>query len=227
MRWPRRHLRTENRGNGFHMKVLVVDDHLIVREGIRDVLAAEGDITIVEARSSEEALDLCAREKPDLVILDLNLGDSSGMELLRRLLQADKGAKVLILSMYFERVFAAGALEAGARGYLSKNARPEEFLDAVRKVGKGGRYVERDIATELVIGKFSDEAELDSGLTAREIDLLRLLREGKSYTQMAAAIGVSCKTIANAFGVIRKKLAVETTTDLIRLSARAGVRKRQ
>lgn len=208
------------------MKVLVVDDHLVVRQGIRDVLATEEDISILEAQSSDDALELWACERPDLVILDLNLGDSSGLELLRRLIQSDKTAKVLILSMYFERAYAASALQAGARGYVSKNARPEELVDAVRQVGNGGRYVERDIATQLVIGKFFKEVELDR-LSAREIDLLRLLREGKSYTQIAATIGLSCKTVANAFVVIRKKLAVKTTTDLIRFCAKAGAIKRR
>jgi two-component system, NarL family, invasion response regulator UvrY len=200
------------------MKILLVDDHVAVREGVRDVLALEGDISIFEARSSEEALELWAGERPDLVILDLNLGNSSGLELLRRLLQSNKAAKILVLSMYFEPAYAATALQAGARGYVSKGARPEEFVDAVRQVGRGGRYVERHLAAELVIGKFFKEDRLDE-LTAREIDLLRLLREGKNYAEIAAIIGVSYKTVANSFAAIREKLAVETTADLLQLSA--------
>jgi two-component system, NarL family, invasion response regulator UvrY len=205
--------------DSLHMKVLLVDDHFIVREGVRTVLTSEGDISIIEAQSSEEALELWAREHPDLVILDLNLGDSSGLELLRRLVQSDKSAKVLVLSMYFERVYAASALQAGARGYVSKGARPDEFVAAVQQVSRGGWYVESGIATELVVGKLCEETELDQ-LTAREIDLLRLLGEGKDYAQIAVIVGVSYKTVANSFVAMRKKLAVETTADLLRLFAK-------
>ena len=167
--------------------------------------------------SSPSALDLYRRERPDLVILDLNLVGSSGLELLRRLLQFDKAAKVLILSMHSEAIYAARALQAGARGYVSKSAGAEEFVDAVRQVAQGGRYVEREISAELAIGKFSSDDPFDR-LSTREVDILRLLGEGQSYAQIAAAVGVSYKTIANASSMIKEKLAVDTTADLIRLS---------
>jgi two-component system, NarL family, invasion response regulator UvrY len=199
------------------MKILLVDDHVVVRAGVRRLLATEADVSILEAGSSQEAIDICRRERPDLVVLDLNLTGSSGFELLRRLVQLDKGAKVLVLSMHSEPVYAARALQAGARGYISKSAAAEEFVDAVRQVGKGGHYIEREIASELAVGKFSKTDPLDQ-LTTREIDILRLLGEGKSYTQIAAALGVSYKTVANSSSVIREKLAVGTTAELIRLS---------
>jgi two-component system, NarL family, invasion response regulator UvrY len=199
------------------MKILLVDDHVVVRAGVRRLLATEVDVGILEAESSQEALDIFRRERPDLVVLDLNLTGSSGLELLRRLIQLDKAVKVLVLSMHSEPVYAARALQAGARGYISKSAGAEEFIDAVRQVGKGGHYIERDIAAELAVGKFSKADPLDQ-LTTREIDILRLLGEGKSYAQIAAALGVSYKTVANSSGVIREKLAVGTTAELIRLS---------
>jgi two-component system, NarL family, invasion response regulator UvrY len=199
------------------MKILLVDDHVVVRAGVRRLLATEIDVWILEAESSQEALDIFRRERPDLVVLDLNLTGSSGLELLRRLIQLDKAVKVLVLSMHSEPVYAARALQAGARGYISKSAGAEEFIDAVRQVGKGGHYIERDIAAELAVGKFSKADPLDQ-LTTREIDILRLLGEGKSYAQIAAALGVSYKTVANSSGVIREKLAVGTTAELIRLS---------
>jgi two-component system, NarL family, invasion response regulator UvrY len=199
------------------MKILIVDDHVVVRAGVRRLLATEVDVSILEAESSQEALDICRRERPDLIVLDLNLADSSGLELLRRLVQLDKTVKVLVLSMHSEPVYAARALQAGARGYVSKSAAAEEFVDAVRHVGKGGHYVEREIAGELAIGKFSKDDPFDE-LTTREIDILRLLGEGKSYAQIAAALDVSYKTVANSSSLIRQKLAVGTTADLIRLS---------
>lgn len=199
------------------MKILLVDDHVVVRAGVRRLLATEVDVAILEAESSEQALDLCRRERPDLIVLDLNLTGSSGLELLRRLVQLDKSAKILILSMHSEPVYAARALQAGARGYISKSAGADEFVDAVRQVSKGGHYIEREIAAELAVGKFSKEDPLDQ-LTTREIDILRLLGDGKSYAQIASVLGVSYKTVANSSSIIKQKLAVETTADLIKLS---------
>jgi two-component system, NarL family, invasion response regulator UvrY len=199
------------------MKILIVDDHVVVRAGVRRLLATEVDVSILEAESSQEALDICRREQLDLIVLDLNLAGSSGLELLRRLVQLDKSVKVLVLSMHSESVYAARALQIGAHGYVSKSAAAEEFVEAVRQVGKGGRYVEREIAAELAIRKFSKKDPFEE-LTTREIDILRLLGEGKSYTQIAEALEVSYKTVANSSCLIRQKLAVGTTADLIRLS---------
>jgi len=199
------------------MNILLVDDHAVVRAGVGRLLATEANVSILEAESTQEALEVCRRERPDLIILDLNLPGSSGLELLRQLVQLDKSMRILVLSMHSEPVYAARALEAGARGYISKSAAAEEFVEAVRQVGRGRHYVEREIAAELAVVKFSGADPL-SQLTAREIDILRLLGEGKSYTQIAAALRISYKTVANLTSAIRAKLAVDTTADLIRLS---------
>jgi two-component system, NarL family, invasion response regulator UvrY len=199
------------------MKILLVDDHVVVRAGVHRLLATEVDASILEAESCGQALDTCQREKPDLVILDLNLTGSSGFDLLRRLVQLDKSTNILVLSMHSEPIYAARALQTGARGYVSKSASAEELVDAVREVSRGGHYIEREIAGELAIGKFSKRDPMDL-LTTREIDILRLLGTGRNYAQIAAAIGVSYKTVANAASLIREKLSVQTTADLIRLS---------
>jgi two-component system, NarL family, invasion response regulator UvrY len=133
------------------MKILLVDDHAVVRAGVRRLLAGEAGISILEAESGTDAIDMWRRERPAMVILDLNLAGSSGLELLRRLIQMDNAVKILVLSMHSEPVYAARALQAGARGYMSKSAGAEQFVDAVRQVGNGGHYVERDIAAELLI----------------------------------------------------------------------------
>jgi two-component system, NarL family, invasion response regulator UvrY len=199
------------------MNILLVDDHAVVRAGVHRLLATEPSISILEAQSGQEALEICGREQFDLIILDLNLPGSSGLTLLHRLVQLDKATKILVLSMHSEPVYAARALQAGAQGYISKSATAEEFIEAVRQVGKGGRYIEREIAAKLALGKFSGVDPLDQ-LTAREVDILRLLGEGNTYTQIATAMGVSYKTIANSSSLIKEKLSVETTADLIRLS---------
>jgi DNA-binding NarL/FixJ family response regulator len=205
------------------MNILLVDDHAVVRAGLRRLLATEVNVSILEAESSREALEVCRRERPDLIILDLNLPGASGLELLRQLVQLDKSVKILVLSMHSEPVYAARALEAGARGYISKSAAAEEFVEAVRQVGRGRHYIEREIAAELAVVKFSGGDPLGQ-LTAREIDILRLLGEGKTYTQIATALGISYKTVANLTSVMRAKLAVETTADLIRLSVESRKR---
>jgi two-component system, NarL family, invasion response regulator UvrY len=199
------------------MKILLVDDHVVVRAGVRRLLSTEVDVSIFEAGSSQEALDICRRKRPDLVILDLNLTGSSGLELLHRLIQLDDAVKVLVLSMHCEPFYATRALKAGARGYISKSASAEEFVDAVRQVRNGGHYIEREIAAKLSVGKFSNTDPLER-LSTREIDILRLMGEGKSYAQIAAVLGVSYKTVANSSGTIREKLAVESTAELIRLA---------
>jgi len=198
-------------------KILLVDDHAVARAGMRGLLAIEPGIAILEAESGAEALEICRRERPTLVILDLNLGDSSGFEVLRRIVDLDKAIGVLVLSMHSEPIYAARALQAGARGYVSKSAGAGEFVAGVRAVSRGERYLERELATHLAVSKFSEKDPFDE-LTAREVDILRGLGEGKSYTEIALEIGVAYKTIANTSTRIKKKLGVDRTADLIRLS---------
>jgi two-component system, NarL family, invasion response regulator UvrY len=198
-------------------KILLVDDHAVARAGMRGLLATEPGVTTLEAESGGEALEICRRERPNLVILDLNLGDSSGLEVLRRIVTLDNAISVLVLSMHSEPIYGARALQAGARGYVSKSAGADEFVSAVRTVLRGERYIERELATHLAVSKFSEKDPLDE-LTAREVDILRGLGEGRSYAEIAAAIGVSYKTIANTSTRIKRKLGVDRTADLIRLS---------
>jgi len=198
-------------------KILLVDDHAVARAGMRGLLTTEPGVAIIEAESGGQALEICRRERPSLVILDLNLGDSSGLEVLRRMVNLDKAIRVLVLSMHSEPIYAARALQAGARGYVSKSAGAEEFVTAVGAVLRGERYIERELAVHLAVSKFSEKDPLDE-LTAREVDILRGLGEGRSYAEIATAIGVSYKTIANTSTRIKKKLGVDRTADLIRLS---------
>jgi two-component system, NarL family, invasion response regulator UvrY len=170
----------------YRRKILLVDDHAVVRAGGRRWLATEVNVSILEAESSQEALDVCRHQRPDFTILDVNLPGSSGLELIRCLIRLDKSIEILAFSMHSQAIYAARALQAGARGYVSKNAGAEEFVEAVRQVSNGNCYIGRDIATELAVGRFSKENPLDR-LTIREIDIFRLLGEGHTYTQIATA----------------------------------------
>jgi two-component system invasion response regulator UvrY len=199
------------------VKVLIVDDHVIVREGVRRLLAPFSEILIHEAASAPEAVLAVRTNRPDVVLLDLNLPNSSGLELLRRLLLEDKAANVLIFSMHAESLYVSRALNAGARGYISKGAAAEELVTAIRRVAEGGRYVEREIAAQMVLMPHPADDPLQR-LTTREADILRLLAEGKTLAAIATARGVTYKTVANSCTVIKEKLGVARTADLIRLA---------
>lgn len=199
------------------MKILLVDDHIVVREGVRRLLSCIEGAEIFEAGSGQEALGVFRKEHPNLVLLDLNLTGIGGLELLRRLLAEDNTVRIVVFSMHAEPIYAARALRLGALGYVSKSAGADELVTAVKRVAEGGRYVEREIAGELAFAQLSARDPLQQ-LTTREIEVLRLLGEGNSLTEIAQSIGVAYKTVANTCSIIKSKLGVERTADLIRVS---------
>ena len=202
--------------------ILLIDDHAIVRSGIRKLLAGLPETDLKEVATGEAALLELRGEPFDLVILDLNLPGLGGLELLRRILAAHPGIKVLVFSLHTEAVYAARAMEAGARGYISKNAAPEELLEAIESVLAGGTAIERDIAQELGTRGAEEEAYLRP-LTQRDMEILRLLADGKSLAQIADALGVAYKTVANTLSRIKDKLGVSHTADLIRITIGQGL----
>jgi two-component system, NarL family, invasion response regulator UvrY len=204
------------------MKILLVDDHAVVRSGLRNLLTAVSDARISEAATGKDALLLLRRDHPDLVILDLNLPGIGGLELLRRLLLEAPTAKILVLSMHAEPFYASRAMELGARGYLSKSASAEELLAAVRRVADGDRYIENEIAQELALQTISPARGLQD-LTERDIEIMRLLAAGMSLAEIADAVGIGYKTVANVCSHIKAKLGVSRTNDLVRLAMTLGV----
>lgn len=201
------------------MKILVVDDHAIVRDGLTRLLESDDDHQVVQATDGRQALGLSRTLRPDLIILDLNLPGLGGLELLRRLVQSGAG-KILVLSMHAEPLYARRALEAGAAGYVSKNAAPDELLAAVRRVAGGRRYVEAEIAQALALGATPEAVD---ALNLRELEIMRLLAGGASLAEIAAALGVGYKTIANTLSLIKSKLGVARTADLVRLAIDTGI----
>jgi two-component system invasion response regulator UvrY len=199
------------------MKILLIDDHAIVREGAQRLIADALDAVVLNAASGREALPLFRRERPDLVILDLNLEGISGLELIKRFLLEDQKAKILVFSMHTEPIYAARALGMGARGYVSKSAPADELLTAIRRLAEGFRYVEREIEDELATAHSSSEDPLRR-LTNREVEIMRLLGEGKSLNGVAEGLGISYKTAANSCSRIKEKLMCRRTGDLIRLA---------
>jgi DNA-binding NarL/FixJ family response regulator len=200
------------------MKILIIDDHAMIRTGLRQ-LCADRAAVVLEADNGKAALALAAAERPQLIVLDLNLPGLSGLELLRQLLEIDSAARILVFSMHGEPVYAARALKIGAKGYVSKNAAPEELRTAFQRVSQGLTYVEGEIAQHLAAFSGSQRQEL----TERDLEILRLLGEGRSFTEIAAALGLGYKTVANTATMIKSKLGVARTADLIRLSVEMGI----
>lgn len=198
-------------------RILLVDDHAVVREGVRRLLLELPCTTIVEAGNGQDALALFRSEAIDIVLLDLNLPGIGGLELLRRMLKENEKARIIIFSMHSEPHYAARALRLGARGYVSKSAASQELLVAIRRVGEGGRYIERELAGQIATSVLADEDPLRM-LSTREMEILRLLGAGRSMTQIADTLGVSYKTIANSCSIMKSKLGLDRTADLIRTS---------
>jgi DNA-binding NarL/FixJ family response regulator len=202
--------------------ILVVDDHAIVRAGLRRLLKEWKGVDVVEAASGEAALAAVRDQSPDLVILDLNLPSLGGLELLRRLLRAHPGIRILVFSQHAEAIYASKALEAGARGFISKNAPPEELLEAVDAVLAGGTAVEKAIERDMATRDLLDDAYLKP-LSQRDLEILRLLASGNTLSSIAEKLGVAYKTVANTLGRIKEKLGVAQTSDLIRIAVTRGL----
>jgi DNA-binding NarL/FixJ family response regulator len=200
------------------VKILLIEDHAIVRAGLRRLLAAL-PAEVSECASGQEALAQLSEQVPDIVILDLNLPGIGGLELLRRLLRDQPALKVLVLSMHTEPTHAARAMEAGAKGYVSKNAAPEELLTAVGRVGSGGRYIEVEIAQELAFQPAVTGDPL-AVLSDRDWEILRLLAQGRSLAEIGRELSVRYKTVANTCTQIKAKLGMARTADLVRLAIR-------
>jgi len=199
------------------MKILIVDDHAVVRQGVQRLLSAIPSTTIFEAATSHEALSIARKESPEVMILDINLEGASGLELLRRIRIETPTVRVLMFSMHSEPIYANRALKAGAYGYVCKSAGADELTTAVMRVAEGERYLDSTMAGELVMSSVRAEDPLRN-LSNREIEILRMLGEGKSLQGIADAIGIAYKTVANSCGRIKEKLDLPRTSDLIRFS---------
>jgi len=203
-------------------RLLVVDDHAIVRSGIRRLLSERTDIDVLEAVSGEEALRAVQEQSLDLIVLDLNLPGLGGLELLRRLTRAAPKVPILVFSQHAEAIYATKALEAGARGFVSKNAMPEEFLEAVDAILAGGTAIEKSVQRDMTMRDLAEDAYLKP-LTERDIEILRLLAAGNSLSEIAAKLGVAYKTVANTLSRIKEKLGVGQTSELIRIAIGRGL----
>ena len=199
------------------MKILIVDDHGVVREGLQRLFIAHFAAQAFQSANIDDGLAVYKCERPDVVVLDLNLEGAGGLELLRRILTADGTARVVVFSMHHEPIYAVRALRAGARGYVSKSAPVEELIAAIRKVRAGEQYIDRDLASRIAVSQISADDPLQS-LSLREVEILRMLGQGKSMTSISESLGIAYKTVANICTQMKVKLGVDRTADLIRLA---------
>jgi DNA-binding NarL/FixJ family response regulator len=205
------------------MRVLIVDDHPIVASGCRALFAGDPAIDITEAADAESGERAFAAQKPDVCVLDINLPGVSGFELARRLLAHDAAARIIMFSMNDDPIFAARAIEAGAKGYVSKSGDPGDLIEAIRRVVGGGVFLPSAMAQRIAFAGPDFAGNRLAKLTPREIEILRLLGAGKSLSEIAWLISASYKTIANTSSIMRQKLGLRSAAELVRFAIESGL----
>lgn len=202
--------------------ILIVDDHALIREGLRKLLNAESDLHVAgEASSAAEVLDMLTRTKVDLVVMDINMPGRSGIETLQDLRARFPKVRVLMLSMHPEENVAIRALKAGALGYVSKNAPPKELLKAIRKVLSGGRYVSQSLADQMAEDLLHPTTQKPhEELSEREYEVLCLIGKGKTVSAIAKHLSLSIPTITTYRSRILQKMKMKTTAELIHYAIR-------
>lgn len=210
---------TDTGGEGTKViKVLVADDHAVVRTGLKQFFASTDDIEIVaEARTGEEALSLARKDNCDVVLLDIGLPDINGLEVLKRIRAARPQVPVLIFSMFSEDEFATSALGAGAAGFLNKDSPPAQILSAVRTAASGARFLSPELAEKLLAGAMPGGRKLPHEmLSGREMEVLLLLSKGTSLTTIAERLHLSVKTISTYRTRILDKMGISSNAEMTR-----------
>jgi DNA-binding NarL/FixJ family response regulator len=200
------------------MRVLIVDDHRIIVSGCRALFADDPEMVILEASDAESGERVFVLGRPDICVLDINLPTVSGFELARRILERDASSRIIMFSMNDDPIFAARAIDIGAKGYVSKAGDPYDLVEAIREVGKGGTYLPPAIARRIAFAGPSLAQSPLSKLTAREIEILRLMSGGKSLSEIAWLVNSSYKTVANTSSIMRQKLGLRTPAELVRFA---------
>lgn len=200
------------------IKILIVDDHAIVREGLKQIIRDDEDMVIAdEAAEGREVLTKLSKDNYDVVVLDITLPDLSGLEVLKAIRREAQNLPVLILSIHPEEQYAVRALKAGASGYLTKESAPEELIKAIRKVAAGGKYISSSLAEKLALDLEADaEKPPHESLSDREFQVMCMIARGKTITQIAESLCLSIKTISTYRSRALEKMRMETNADLTR-----------
>jgi DNA-binding NarL/FixJ family response regulator len=208
------------------IRVLITDDHPIVRRGIRQILEDDERISLIhEASDGKELIERMMENEYEVILLDISLPGRSGLDMISQIKKINQKTAVLILSIHAEELYALKALKYGASGYLTKSSAPEELLTAIYKVSRGERYISTTLAEKLAENLFSDGDKAPHlFLSAREMEVLELLASGKTVNQVATELSLSSKTISTYRTRLLQKLNLKTTADLIRYSIMEGLK---
>ncbi|HJV84197.1 MAG TPA: response regulator transcription factor [Noviherbaspirillum sp.] len=204
-------------------KILLADDHAIVRMGFRLLLEGAGAVVAGEASTGEEALRLYAELDPDVLVMDVSMPGLGGLAALERLSARHAGARVLMLSAHQDALIPVRALKAGAVGYLSKRCLPEEFLQAVRQVSQGRRYLDPELAQQVALAQISGAAHPADALTEKEFSVFLQLAQGRSVNQVAQDFHLSASTVGTHLYHIKQKLNASNAAELAVIAMRSGL----
>jgi len=208
--------------------VLLVDDHAVVREGYRRLLERGGNIDVIgEADTADAALERFRELAPQVVVMDISLPGVSGVEAMRRMLAEKPATRVLMFSMYEDAIFANRALQAGACGYVTKASAPNVLVEAVLTVARGKPYLSAEVAQALAQRNAIAAAAPADALSAREFEVLRLVVQGLSISDIAKTLGLMPKTVSNHQSAIKQKLGAESAVQLVRIASRLGLVPKQ
>ena len=206
------------------IRVMLVDDHAVVRAGIKRLLEQESQFSVVaEAESGERAYVLFGEFLPDICVIDISMPGMGGLEAIKKIIARHPSAKLLVLSMHENAAFANQAIKAGAKGYLTKNSLAEELINALESVIKNQIYINANIAQKIAVESNSKQQDLLQQLTAREFEIFRMLCEGVEINQIANILNISIKTVANYQTTIKQKLGIHSTVEMVRLAIRSGL----
>src|SRR6195952_3291572 len=205
------------------MKLLIVDDHPVVVSGCRSLFASDPSIKIDEASDEKSGHRAWLPNRPDVTIIDINLPDLSGFELMRRIRKDDPAAKVIMFSMNDDPAFVVRAFEMGAQGYVSKGDDPRLLVKAARKVAMGDNFISPQLAEAVTFSGAAIKANPASQMSPRELEILRLLGRGDKIAEIADALGISYKTVANTTSLLKQKLDAKNHSDLIRIAVEMGL----
>ncbi|UJR83263.1 response regulator transcription factor [Sandaracinus amylolyticus] len=207
------------------IKVLIADDHPVLRRGLREALSETDDILVAgEAASVHEVRERVRAERWDVILLDISLQGGNGIELLPEIRKERPDARVLILTVYSEQQYAIRALRAGAAGFLTKEAAPEKLIEAIRKVAGGGRWVSPELAetlASLLAGETSGEPH--ERLSNRELEILKMIASGRTVSEIAKDLALSVKTVSTHRTRILHKMGMRTNAELTHYAVRHGI----
>ena len=206
--------------------IVLVDDHAVVRAGVRRLLEQEPLFEVIgEAESGEKAYQIFSELKPDVMVMDLSMPGMGGLESIRRILMRYEKAKILVLSMHEDLSFANQALKLGAKGYLIKNALADDLVKSIETVSNGEVFLSAEIAKKMAMQSISGNQDPVHELSAREFEIFRLLAEGLDIDAIASTLNISSKTVSNYQTMIKQKLDINTPIELIRYAIKVGVIK--